>query len=165
MKAFSLKIIVPLCAALAFAPAAVAQDGGKKIAGFWKFDSLYTEIKATGEKRNTFGDKPRGFVYFSPGGRVLSFFTAQERPKPANDADRAAAMRTMYAINGTYSVKGNKYLVKIDSAWDESQVGNEVNRDFKIEGNKVTIVTQWGPNPFIQGNPEARSVVVLSRAR
>jgi len=165
MKAFSLKTIVSLGAALAFAPAAVAQDEGKKIVGFWKFESNYAEIKATGEKRHNFGEKPRGYGYFSPGGRVLSFFTAQERKKPANDADRAAAMLTMFAVNGTYSVKGNTYTVKIDSAWDENQVGAQLTREFKIEGNKMTIMTQWAPNPYLKGNPEARSVVVLSRAK
>jgi hypothetical protein len=165
MKTFRLKSVITLCAALAFASGAIAQDAGKKIAGFWKFDSIYSEIKTTGEKRKNFGEKPRGYLYFSPGGRLLSFYTAQERPKPATDADRAAAMRTMYAINGTYSVKGNQYTVKVDSAWDENQVGGEVKRDFKIEGNKMTIVTQWGPSPFLAGNPEARSVVTLSRAK
>jgi hypothetical protein len=55
--------------------------------------------------------------------------------------------------------------VKIDSAWDENQVGSEVVREFKIEGNKMTVVTQWGPSPFLAGNPEARSVVTLSRAK
>ncbi len=165
MKAFSLKTAIPMCAAFAFTSVAIAQDAGKKIVGFWKFESIYTEIKATGEKRNNFGDKPRGYVYFSSGGRILSFFTAAERPKPANDADRAAAMRTMYGINGRYSVKGNTYTVEIDSAWDESQVGSKLTREYKIQGNKMTIVTQWGPNVFLPGNPESRAVAVLSRAR
>ena len=85
MTISSLKTVIPLCAALAFASGAVAQDAGKKIVGLWKLDSILIETKASGEKRNVFGDKPRGYLYFSPGGRLLTFFTAAERPKPAND--------------------------------------------------------------------------------
>jgi len=164
MKSFCFKTVISLCAALAFPLGAIAQDVGK-IAGFWKVDSVYTEIKSSGEKNYYWGANPRGNVYFSPGGRMLSFFTATARPRSATDADRTVAMRTMWAVNGTYSVTGDRYTLKIDSAWDENQVGSEADRDFKIEGNKLTIFTPWGPSPFLPGNPESRGVVVLSRAQ
>lgn len=154
-----------LAAALAASTTAFAQAKGPSIAGFWKFDSNYTELKS-GEKRNTFGEKPRGYVYFSPGGRVLTVLTAQDRPKPKTEAERAAALLSVYAVSGTYKVTGkNTYTATIEAAANENLVGAPVGREFKIEGGKLTIVTAWGPSPNIAGNPEARGVSVLSRAK
>lgn len=155
-----------LSAALAVSSSAFAQDAGKQLVGLWKFESNYTELKASGEKRKSLGEKPRGYVYFSPGGRILTVLTAQERPKPKTEAERAAALLSLYAVSGTYKVTGkNTYVAKFDAAANENLVGNEFGREFKIEGQKLTITTAWGPSPIIEGNPEARGVSVLSRAK
>jgi hypothetical protein len=155
-----------LAAAIAASSTAFAQQKGNPIAGFWKFDSNYTELK-NGEKRNILGEKPRGYVYFSPGGRVLTVLTAQDRPRPKTEAERAAGLLSVYAVSGTYKVTGkNTYTATLEAAANENLVSTTpVNREFKIERGKLTIVTAWGPSPNIEGNPEARGVSVLSRAK
>jgi Lipocalin-like domain len=146
------------------AASAFAQAPDKELVGLWKLESFYAEIKATGEKRNLFGDKPKGYVYFSPGGRVLSLLTADSRPKPKADPDFAAAMRSMYSVSGTYTTKGDTYTVNLDVVWNENQP-TKLTRDYKVEGNKLTVVTAWAPSPLIQGNPESRGVSVWSRSK
>jgi hypothetical protein len=155
-----------LAAALAVSFSALAQDSGKQLVGLWKFESNYTELKS-GEKRNTFGEKPRGYVYFSPGGRLLTVLTAQDRPKPKTEGERAAGLLSVYAVSGTYRVTGkNTYSAKLDTSANENLVtGTEVGREFKIEGGRLTIVTAWGPATNIEGSPEGRGVSVLSRAK
>ena len=155
-----------LAAAIAVSSSALAQDAGKQLVGLWKFESNYSELK-NGEKRKPMGEKPRGYVYFSPGGRVLTVLTAQERPKPKTEAERAAGLLSVYAVSGTYKVTGkNTYTAKLDAAANENLVtGTDINREFKIEGGKLTIVTAWAPSTTIEGSPEARGVSVLSRAK
>ena len=155
-----------LAAAVAVSASALAQDAGKQLVGLWKFESNYSELK-NGEKRKPFGEKPRGYVYFSLGGRLLTVLTAQERPKPKTEAERAAGLLSVYAVSGTYKVTGkNTYTAKFDAAANENLVtGTEIGREFKIEGGKLTIVTAWAPSTTIEGNPEARGVSVLSRAK
>ena len=155
-----------LAAAFAVSSSVLAQDAGKQLVGLWKFESNYVELK-NGEKRNTFGEKPRGYVYFSPGGRVLTVLTAQDRPKPQTEAERAAGLLSVYAISGSYRVTGkNTYSAKLDASANENLVtGTEVGREFKIEGGKLTVVTAWGPVTNIAGNPEGRGVSVLTRAK
>jgi hypothetical protein len=158
-------VLLASCVAVAVAPQATAQAAGEALVGLWKLESIYTEVKATGEKRNLFGDKPNGYAYFGPGGRSLSLFTADKRPKPKADADFAAAMRSMYSVSGTYTVQGSTYTINIDVAWNENQNSTQLTRDFKIERNQLTILTRWAPTQLIEGSPEARSVSVWSRAK
>jgi hypothetical protein len=158
------RVLAALSTAMLIAPSALAQAPDNKLVGLWKLESFYNEIKATGEKRNIFGDQPKGYAYFSPGGRVLSLLTADSRPKPKTDADFAAAMRSMYSVSGTYTTKGDTYTVNVDVLWNENQP-TKLTREFKVEGNKLTIVTAWGPTQLVQGNPEARGVSVWSRSK
>lgn len=157
-------VLAALGTVMLIAPPTFAQAPDKKLVGLWKLESFYAEIKATGEKRNLFGDKPKGYVYFGPGGRVLSLLTADSRPKPKTDSDFAAAMRSMYSVSGTYATKGDTYTVNLDVLWNEDQP-TKLTREFKVEGNKLTVVTAWAPTTLIQGNPEARSVSVWSRSK
>lgn len=160
-----LKLTAALCAALVAASPATAQDAKTPLVGLWKLESLYTELKGKDEKRHTFGTKPKGYLYFSPDGRILSLLTAAERPKPKSDAEMAAALRTMYSIAGTYAAKGNSYTAKVEMAYNENLVGTELKRDFSTKGNQLTIVTAWGPSPLLQDNTEARTVTVWSRSK
>lgn len=155
-----------LCTAFAVSSSALAQDSGKQLVGLWKFESSYQELKANGEKRYAFGEKPRGYAYFSPGGRIVTVLTAQERSKPKTEAERAAALSTVYAVSGTYKVTGkNTYTFKADASANENLVGTEFGREFKFEGGKLLITTAYSPSAFIEGNPEARGVNVLTRAK
>jgi hypothetical protein len=155
-----------LSVAVGFVSSSLAQEskGKSQLVGLWQLESLYNELK-DGKKIYNFGEKPRGHVYFSPGGRVVSHFTATDRPKPKTDADMVAAFKTMYSVGGTYKEKGNTYTVKPESAFNENMVGVEFSREFKVKGNQLTIVTAWAPAITVEGNPEARAVSVWRRVK
>jgi hypothetical protein len=120
-----------------------------------QLESLYFELK-NGKKIHNFGEKPRGYVYFSPGGHAVSHFTASDRAKPNTEADMVAAYKTVYSLGGTYKVAGNTYTLKPETAHNENMVGTEFKREFKVDGNQLTVITGWAPSNFIEGNPEAR---------
>jgi Lipocalin-like domain len=91
--------------------------------------------------------------------------TGGDRKKtPANNADEAQLWETMVAYTGRYHIEGNDFVTMVDVSWDESWVGKEQKRHYKIEGDKLTVVS--APQPVNSGpNPNAMftSTLVLER--
>ena len=144
--------------------AAGASDVEQQLLGVWKLESYYTEFR-TGEKKNTFGEKPNGYLIFTPQKRMMALLTAEGRKKPNTDEDRIAAFWSLAAYSGMYHVEGDKWTTKVDVAWTETWVGSDQIRFFKREGDTLTVTTTWLPHPNLPGNPEARVVVVWSRVK
>jgi hypothetical protein len=142
------------------APSAFASD---KLVGVWRIESFYSEVRTTEERVNALGDRPVGYVTFTPEKRFVVIFTAGNRKKPETDDDRAAAFGSMYAAAGSYRIEGDKYFVKIEVAWNEHLVGAEQGRTFNIEGDKLTITSDWAPSRTRPGNPDVRGVSVYRR--
>jgi hypothetical protein len=157
--------ILFVIAVLCISFGAVAADIKSPIVGVWQLESFDSEYKDTGAKKPIFGTKPRGTLLFSPGGQILSLLTSDTRPKADSDANIVANFRSTYSVAGTYTVKGKRYTAKVGASWNESLVGQELGRDFKVEKNKLTISTDWGPSPIEAGNPVARSISVWRRVR
>jgi hypothetical protein len=61
-----------LCAA---APAGAA-DVEQPLLGVWTVECFATEFKTTGEKQFTFGEKPQGYLAFTPEQRCITILTA-----------------------------------------------------------------------------------------
>src|SRR5262245_51517776 len=109
------------CALLIVSPA-LASDGDQRLLGVWKVESGYTELKASGEKKPFFGERPNGYLIFTPEKRMLALLTAEQRKKPETDEDRVAAFRSMAAYSGIYRVEGDRWITKVDVAWNESWI-------------------------------------------
>jgi lipocalin-like protein len=152
-----------LLVALALTVFSASLSEGSELVGVWSIESFYTEVKTTGEKKNPFGDRPKGYIAFTPEKRLLTVVTASERKKPETDDDRAAAFRSTYAVAGRYRVEGDKYIVRIETAWNEQLVGAEHARTFGIDGDRLTIRSDWAPSAILPGRPEVRGVSVYKR--
>ena len=157
--------VLTLIATLCISFVAAAADVKSPIVGVWQLESFVTEYKDTGAKKPIFGEKPRGTLLFSPGGRILSLLTADARPKADSDANVVANFRSAYSVTGTYVVKGDRYTAKIEASWNESLVGQELGRSFKVEKDKLSIHTDWLPSPIEAGNPVTRATTVWRRVR
>lgn len=155
--------MLTVVAALCISFVASAADVKGPIVGLWQLESFDTEYKDTGAKKPIFGAKPKGTLLFSPGGRILSLLTSDTRPKADSDANIVANFRSAYSVAGTYAVKGERYTVNVDASWNESLVGQELGRGFKVDKNKLTITTDWSPSPIEAGNPVTRAVTVWRR--
>jgi len=154
-----------LFCALLIASPALASDVEQQLLGVWKLESQYTEFKATGEKKNVFGERPNGYLIFTPQKRMMALLTAEGRKTPGTDEDRLAAFRSMIAYSGIYRVEGDQWVTKVDVAWNETYTGTDQMRAFKVEGDKLTVISMWQPNPNLPGNPETRAVLVWSRVK
>jgi len=122
---------------LLIASPALASDGEQKLLGVWKLESWYTEFKATGEKKRFYGERPNGYLVFTPEKRILGLITSEQRRKPETDQDRVAAFWSMVAYSGIY----------------------------RVEGDALTVTSPWQPNTNLPGSPETRGVLVWSKVK
>ena len=63
---------------LFMASPALALDGQQRLVGVWKLESWYSEFKTTGEKKNFYGERPNGYLTFTPEKRMLVLVTAAQ---------------------------------------------------------------------------------------
>ena len=150
---------------LLIASPAFASDGEQRLLGVWKVESWYTEFKATGEKKRFFGERPNGYLVFTPEKRVLGLLTGEQRRKPETYEDGAAAFWSMVAYSGIYGVENDKWIMKVDVSWNESWTGREQVRFFKVEGDALTVTSPWEPNANLPGSPETRGVLVWTKVK
>ena len=134
----------------------------QNLVGTWKLSSCYMEDAATKEKTLAWGEHPNGYLVVTPAGRWIVIQTAQGRAIAKDDVDRAAAFRSMLAYSGMFRVEANKITIKVDISWDESWIGTEQVRLFKIEGNKLHVEAL--PQPYANfGGKIMRGILIWER--
>jgi len=147
-----------LCAFLLVAPPVHAADSGK-IVGTWKLVSVVYEDAQTKERTPVLGEHPRGYQIATPEGRWIALVTADGRPVPKTDEDRAKALRTMIAYSGRYRVEGDRVITKVEVAWNEAWVGGEQIRFLRFEGDDLLHI-ESPPMPHPNVNDRTVRVIV-----
>jgi hypothetical protein len=102
---------------------------------------------------NAYGEKPTGAIGFTPSGRFFGLLTADGRKAPQTPEEQAAAYRTVIAYTGKWRVEGDKFVTKVDVAWNPAWIGADQARFFRSEGNKLFLTS--APIPT-QMQPDAR---------
>jgi hypothetical protein len=130
---------------LAGAGAAGAQDS---VVGVWKLVSYTALDSATGELIEPFGNAPRGFIFYTAGGRMSALLTAGDRKRftagnriNAPAEERAEAFATSSAYAGTYTLEGDRVIHHVEVATNPDWVGGDQLRFPRIEGNRLVITT------------------------
>ena len=131
-----------LALALPFAVLAAETD----LHGTWKLVSLTRKTLDSGKVEEPRGKAPKGYVTFTPDGRVMGFIANEKRPKPASvqemtDRERVELFNTMNAYAGTYKLSGNKLTYTFDLVHNEVPE-RAAARDIKIEGRRMTMVNE-----------------------
>jgi hypothetical protein len=144
-------VLLGLSLILVLAQKPAAADDKDKLIGTWKLVSWVMEDDATKEQKPLYGEHPHGYGTFTAAGRVFFVLTGEGRKVPQNDEDRAAALRSMVAYTGNYRIEGDKFITKLDTAWNEAWVGTDQLRAYKIDGDRLYIVAMSQPNPNFGG--------------
>ncbi len=135
--------------------------------GTWMILSYTRENLASGEKTDQFGLHPSGYLMYGSDGRMSSLFVRDGRRPPANmiatDAERIALYGGMIAYGGTYAIEGDLVRHHIDTSWNQAWTGIVLVRQFKVEGDRLTIRTLPSPNPV--DGIESSSVLIWQRFR
>ena len=134
----------------------------RMLVGTWKLVSCLMEDVETKERKPVWGDHPNGYIILTPGGRWIVVQTAEGREAPQNDDDRMVAFRSMLAYSGKYRTEGNKILIKVDIAWDESWNGTEQVRYYTIEGDHLHIEAALQPYANFGGRV-MRGILIWTR--
>jgi hypothetical protein len=150
---------------LAMVTATAALGADNPLLGTWKLKSYVREVAATGERYNERGERPNGYLSYSPDGRMYAIITWDNRPSPNDvvptDEERVRLYRTMISYAGTYTVDAEKVVHHVDISWNQNWTGTDQVRFYKLEGNTLTITSALAKN-FTDGR-EGRSILVWER--
>lgn len=158
-------MFIALIIAFAFFRPAFAEENtnAKEIQGIWKLVSYVIEVKDTGEKFPPMGEHPSGYTIFTPEGRTWFMLTGDGRKAGTTIEEKAKLLDTMVAYAGTYRIEGDKWITSVEVAWNPAWVGTEQARQFKVEGDKLQVLTPWRLMPNWADKGETRSIITFER--
>jgi hypothetical protein len=94
------------------------------------------------------------------------FILTGEGRKPAKTVEeRAELLGSLVAYTGTYRLEGDKWITKVEVAWNPEWVGTEQTRSFKVEGDRLQVLTPWRVMPNWPEKGMTRSIVTFQRAK
>ncbi len=140
------------------------KDLREKIVGVWTLVSVVYEDQETNQRTPVLGQHPRGRQIATADGCWLALVTAEGRPIPKTDEERAQALRSMIAYTGRYRVEDGKVITKVEAAWNEAWVGGEQVRFIRFEGDRLFIESPPMPHPN-QNNRVVRVIVIWDREK
>jgi hypothetical protein len=129
-----------------------ANAADESIVGTYRLISSQRLIVDTGEKEDSYGKGPTGFITYGSDGRMMVIITFSNRSKPESldkltDQQRADLFRTMLAYAGTYKFSGTQIEHHIDASWNEIWTGTTQVRDIKKDGGRLVFTTKPAPFP------------------
>jgi hypothetical protein len=160
MTAFLVGVAFPL----SVADAQGGADPQTRLVGSWRIVSIELEFQDGSERRFPLGPHPNGYLMFGADGRMMAYLEAEKRTSPTTDEERATAFRTMNAYTGRYRVEGDKWITRVDGAWNVDWVGTDQERTFTVDGNRLSVVAQWNRNA-LYGGKMTRGVLTFERAK
>ncbi len=151
-SAASLGAFAALGAAAEAAPAAAS------VLGAWSLESF--EMADPGKPVTPrFGSHPVGYLIYTPDGHMSATLSAATRPAfeslslASPDECQGQKLKDFLCYAGTYDVKGDRVFHHVQVSVFTDLVGKTLERQFKIEGNTLTIRTitagMWGTNSIL----------------
>jgi len=140
-------------------------DDRAQVQGVWKLVSYEVEIQSTGQKELPMGEKPTGYVIFTAEGRVFFVLTGEGRKPAKTDQERAALLGSVVAYTGTYRLEADKWITKVEVAWNPEWIGTEQTRSFKVDGDRLQVLTPWRVMPNWPDKGMTRSIVTFERSK
>jgi hypothetical protein len=162
-KAFKFKHLAAAILIVALAQLALSCKSSK-LSGLWRLVSYVIEIQSTGEIVPAMGKNPTGYVLFTQEGRAFFILTGDGRNPAKTDQERAELLKTLVSYTGLYRIEGDQWITKIDVAWNPEWIGTEQRRNFKIEGNRLQVLTPWRMMPNWADKGMSRSIITFERA-
>ena len=109
------------------------------------------------------GQHPTGYAIFTSEGRAMFVVTGEGRKPATTVQERADLMNSVVAYTGTYRLEGDKWITKVDAASNPEWVGTEQMRFFKVEGNRLQVMTPWRIMPNWPQRGMTRSILTWER--
>ena len=142
-----------------------SDDQREKLLGTWRIVSVESEDQATGAREPVLGIGLSGYIIFTPEGRMITLVTGGDRKEAKTDEDHGDLFRSMVAYSGTYQVEGDKFVTRVDVAWNPVWVGTEQTRFFALEGDLLHVTTAWGQSIAGAGKGAGRGILTWERVK
>ena len=133
------------------------------VQGVWSLVSYVVEVKETGECFAPMGDNPTGYVIFTAEGRLSFTLSAQGRQPATTAEERSDLLSSMIAYTGSYRLEGDRWITRVDVAWNPSWVGTEQTRFYRVEADQLIVSTPWRVMPNWPEKGMTRSIVLFQR--
>jgi hypothetical protein len=111
------------------------------------------------------GKNPAGYAIFTADGRVMFVITGDGRKPAKTIEERAALLGSLIAYTGTYRIEGDKWITKVEVAWNPEWVGTEQTRFFQLNDNRLQVLTTWGVMPNWPEKGPTRGILTFERAK
>ena len=95
----------------------------------------------------------------------MFMLTGDGRKAPKTVQDRADLLNSLIAYTGVYRLEGDKWITKVDVAWNPEFVGTEQTRFFKVDGDRLQVLTTWGVHPNWPEKRMQRRILTFERAK
>ncbi|HXX54427.1 MAG TPA: lipocalin-like domain-containing protein [Thermodesulfovibrionales bacterium] len=136
-----------------------------QVQGVWKLISYEIEVQSTGQKEFPMGKSPTGYVIFTGEGRAFFILTGEGRKPAKTVQDRAELLGNLISYTGTYRIEGDKWITKVEVAWNPEWIGTEQTRSFKLDGDRLQVLTPWRVMPNWTDKGMTRSIITFERAK
>jgi hypothetical protein len=139
-----------------------AESVAAKLIGTWKLVSVVREEVPDGAKTDLMGPNPVGFITYGPegaddGSHCTQF--AQEACRRCTDTSRGARSGSQHGqLYRPYAINEGKVIHTVDISWNESWTGTKQIRNYKFEGDRLSLSTDVTPDP-IDGKVSVRSLI------
>jgi hypothetical protein len=140
-------------------------DHRAKVQGVWRLVSYEVEIQATGQKDPLMGQYPTGYAIFTREGRAMFVVTGDGRRPATTIQERADLLSSLVAYTGTYRLEGDKWITKVEVASNPEWVGTEQIRFFRVDGNRLQVLTPWRVMPNWPQKGLTRSILTWERSK
>ena len=142
-----------------------ASPNSQALLGTWKLVSLVYEFRDGRAPVSLLGNNPIGYMVLSPAGRMAAVLEGEGRKPAKTDEERSALLRSLISYTGKYRIEGDRWITKVDASWNGAWNGTEQEREFRLEGDKLFVISMWQPNSTMPGNPEAHAIMQWEREK
>ena len=111
------------------------------LVGVWRLKSAVIIDQESGERTETYGANVLGRAIFEATGRMIVMLVPSGRSHADSDADAAQLFRSMVAYSGRWSIDGEKFVTRVDMAWEPSWIGTEQVRYYAFDGQTLSLRT------------------------
>jgi hypothetical protein len=130
----------------------------RQLLGTWKLISFQVATEDGDERHDVYDAHPRGCLVITER-RFTALLTAGDEPR---NADRATLFDHLMAYSGAYRIEADKVIATVDIAWHPSWLGTEQTRFFRLEGDKLSVISAPTQHPKFP-NKLVRGIVAWQR--